>query len=97
MGGRGGPGCGLRRSAGGGCGPPTVCALLCVRHAPPPPPLRAPASKDGDHLTLLNAYRLFAGVSKREQVAWCRENFLNVRSLRKALDIGAQASSAIWY
>jgi len=43
---------------------------------------------DGDHLTLLNVYHAFK--QKNEDQNWCKENFLNYRSLKSAGDIRNQ-------
>jgi len=43
---------------------------------------------DGDHLTFLNVYHAFK--QKGESQDWCRENFLNFRSLKSATDIRNQ-------
>ena len=56
------------------------------------------ASHEGDHLTLINVYRASnellekkseVGKEKREKILrkWCKENFINSRSLRHARDI----------
>eukprot|EP00200_Dunaliella_tertiolecta_P009980 CAMPEP_0202383708 /NCGR_PEP_ID=MMETSP1127-20130417/50795_1 /ASSEMBLY_ACC=CAM_ASM_000462 /TAXON_ID=3047 /ORGANISM="Dunaliella tertiolecta, Strain CCMP1320" /LENGTH=702 /DNA_ID=CAMNT_0048983277 /DNA_START=50 /DNA_END=2155 /DNA_ORIENTATION=- len=47
-------------------------------------------SKDGDHLTLLAVARAFAELSPKQQTSWCHDNFINIRSLRKAQDIYQQ-------
>eukprot|EP00887_Chlorella_sp_A99_P005931 scaffold29.g5931.t1 len=44
----------------------------------------------GDHLTFLNVFRAFRAVGRKAQARWCRDNFVNVRSLRKAGDIYEQ-------
>jgi ATP-dependent RNA helicase DHX8/PRP22 len=44
----------------------------------------------GDHATLLAAYRGWAAAAPRERGRWCRDNFLNVRALRRAGDVAAQ-------
>jgi HrpA-like RNA helicase len=49
------------------------------------------ASRQGDHVTLLTIFRRFAGQPRKQAAAWCREGFLNHRSLSKARDIYAQA------
>ena len=46
--------------------------------------------RDGDHLTLLNVMRAFVEVPRKERGAWCNDNFLNARSLNKAVDISDQ-------
>jgi len=43
---------------------------------------------DGDHLTMLNVYHAFK--QKNESQEWCRENYLNYRSLKSAGDIRKQ-------
>lgn len=40
---------------------------------------------DGDHLTMLNAYNAYK--QKRENSEWCKNNFLNARSLKSADDV----------
>ena len=56
------------------------------------------ASPDGDHLTLVNVYRAFSEFSeKRSDLSkekheksirkWCKDNFINSRSLKHARDI----------
>ena len=52
-------------------------------------------NKDGDHLTMLNVVRAFIQVPRKERVAWCSDNFLNVRSLSKAVDICEQLQSQL--
>lgn len=46
------------------------------------------AHPDGDHLTMLNAYHAFK--SQTEPTAWCRENYLNHRSLSSCDNVRAQ-------
>ncbi len=48
----------------------------------------------GDHFTLLNVYRSYceAGRNKKEKTKWCKKNFLNSRSLKKAVNIRRQLS-----
>ncbi|KAE8724598.1 hypothetical protein F3Y22_tig00010263pilonHSYRG00160 [Hibiscus syriacus] len=60
------------------------------------------ASSEGDHLTLINVHRTSiellekrkseAGKEKPEKILrkWCKENFINSRSLRHARDIHSQ-------
>ncbi|XP_061991461.1 pre-mRNA-splicing factor ATP-dependent RNA helicase DEAH10 isoform X2 [Rosa rugosa] len=59
------------------------------------------ASPDGDHLTLVNVYRAFNEFSeKRSDLSkekhekslrkWCKDNFINSRSLKHARDIHSQ-------
>ena len=57
------------------------------------------SSPEGDHLTLINVYRastefmekrnLSFGKEKADKILrkWCKENFINSRSLRHARDI----------
>ncbi|PIN16752.1 DEAH-box RNA helicase [Handroanthus impetiginosus] len=64
--------------------------------------LRSFSSPEGDHLTLLNVYRaseeffekskLVSGNEKAEKNLrkWCKENFINSRSLKHARDIHSQ-------
>lgn len=49
------------------------------------------AHKDGDHLTLLNVYYEF--IENGEDAKWCRENFLNYRSLVSAKNVRNQLKS----
>jgi len=44
--------------------------------------------KDGDHITMLNAFNLFK--QKELDQSWCIENFLNYRSLKTANDVRNQ-------
>ena len=44
--------------------------------------------KDGDHLTLLNAY--YAYKENGEDAKWCYDNYLNIRSLRQADNVRSQ-------
>lgn len=43
---------------------------------------------DGDHLTLLNVYHAFK--QNHEDVQWCYDNFLNLRSLKQADNVRQQ-------
>lgn len=45
-------------------------------------------STSGDHITLLNIYRMFSTVTQKKQ--WCHENFLNVRNLQYASSVRSQ-------
>lgn len=48
-------------------------------------------SRDGDHLTLVNVYRAFcAEEGKMRRVSFCKDNFLNLRTLSAAESIAAQ-------
>lgn len=47
-------------------------------------------SREGDHLTLLNVFRAYQDVDRKEKVRWCRDNFLSARALRKASDVYEQ-------
>ncbi|KAK9904219.1 hypothetical protein WJX75_007114 [Coccomyxa subellipsoidea] len=44
----------------------------------------------GDHITLLNVLTSYVKVKKNERGRWCGERLLNVRSMRKALEIRSQ-------
>lgn len=45
----------------------------------------------GDHLTLLNVYNSW--MENSESAQWCTENFIQIRSLRRARDIKEQLSN----
>ena len=47
------------------------------------------AVEEGDHLTLLNVYQAFVTKGRKES-KWCRENFLNFKSMTQAVSIRAQ-------
>ncbi|OJD11760.1 hypothetical protein AJ78_07533 [Emergomyces pasteurianus Ep9510] len=47
------------------------------------------AVDEGDHLTYLNVYQAFVTRGKKES-KWCRDNYLNYRSMLKAVSIRAQ-------
>ncbi|GLI64295.1 hypothetical protein VaNZ11_007516 [Volvox africanus] len=50
-------------------------------------------SREGDHLTLLNVFRGFRELPKesnKARTAWCSDNFINIRAMRKAEDIYEQ-------
>ena len=47
------------------------------------------AVEEGDHLTLLNVYQAFVTKGKKES-KWCRDNFLNFKSMTRAMSIRAQ-------
>jgi len=49
------------------------------------------ASPDGDHLTLLAVWAAYNKV--KGDVGWCRENFINIRSMRKVADIRKQLTT----
>ena len=62
---------------------------------------------EGDHITLVNVLRAYmeeaekhgnGTTSKKSIYKWCRENFVNDRSLRRAIDIYryAQGSANLW-
>lgn len=51
--------------------------------------------QDGDHLTLLNLYHAFIAMSESPDVdinKWCRDNYVNIRSLRTAVSVRDQIS-----
>ena len=47
------------------------------------------AAEEGDHLTLLNVYQAFVTRGKKDS-KWCRENFLNFKSMTRAVSTRAQ-------
>ncbi|OCL12442.1 pre-mRNA-splicing factor [Glonium stellatum] len=47
------------------------------------------AAEEGDHLTLLNVYLAFITKGKKE-AKWCRDNYLNFKSMSKAVSIRNQ-------
>ena len=47
------------------------------------------AAEEGDHLTLLNVYQAFI-TKGRKEARWCRDNFLNFKSMTKAVSIRNQ-------
>ncbi len=47
------------------------------------------AVDEGDHLTLLNVYQAFVSKGKKDS-KWCRDNFLNYKSMTRAVSIRAQ-------
>lgn len=47
------------------------------------------AAEEGDHMTLLNVYQAFVTKGRRE-TKWCRDNFLNFKSMTRAVSIRAQ-------
>ena len=47
------------------------------------------AAEEGDHLTLLNVYQAFV-TKGRKDAKWCRDNFLNYKSMTRAVSIRAQ-------
>lgn len=47
------------------------------------------AAEEGDHLTLLNVYQAFVTKGKKES-KWCRDNYLNYKSMLRAVSIRAQ-------
>ena len=47
------------------------------------------AVEEGDHLTLLNVYQAFVTKGRKEP-KWCRDNFLNYKSMLRAVSIRAQ-------
>ena len=47
------------------------------------------AAEEGDHLTLLNVYQTFV-TKGRKDPKWCRDNFLNYKSMTRATSIRAQ-------
>lgn len=47
------------------------------------------AAEEGDHLTLLNVYQAFVTKGKKDS-KWCRDNYLNFKSMIRAVSIRAQ-------
>ena len=47
-------------------------------------------SYDGDHVTLLNVFRLYRDVGRKERRKWASDCFVNDRALRRALDVHEQ-------
>lgn len=47
------------------------------------------AAEEGDHLTLLNVYQAFVTQGKKDS-KWCRGNYLNFKSMVRAVSIRAQ-------
>ena len=47
------------------------------------------AAEEGDHLTLLNVYQAFVTKGKKDP-KWCRDNYLNYKSMTKAVSVRAQ-------
>jgi len=47
------------------------------------------AAEEGDHLTLLNVYQAFV-TKGRKEARWCRDNFLNFKSMTRAVSIRNQ-------
>lgn len=52
-------------------------------------------SRDGDHLTLLAAFRAYQQVSQKGQKRWCIENFVNERAMKRAVDIHRQLTAQL--
>ena len=47
------------------------------------------AAEEGDHLTLLNVYQAFVTKGRKES-KWCRDNYLNYKSMIRAVSVRAQ-------
>ena len=47
------------------------------------------AAEEGDHLTLLNVYQTFVTKGRKES-KWCRDNYLNYKSMTRAVSVRAQ-------
>ncbi|KAL2050158.1 hypothetical protein ABVK25_009519 [Lepraria finkii] len=47
------------------------------------------AAEEGDHFTLLNVYQTFVTKGRKDS-KWCRDNFLNFKSMTRAVSIRAQ-------
>ena len=46
--------------------------------------------KTGDHLTLLNIFRVYEGIPENERPRWCTTNFIDSRAIKTALDVRKQ-------
>jgi ATP-dependent RNA helicase DHX33 len=46
--------------------------------------------RTGDHMMLLNILRAYEDVEVEDRKAWCKDNFINVRSLNQVLDTRKQ-------
>ena len=47
------------------------------------------AAEEGDHITLLNVYESFVTKGRKDS-KWCRDNFLNYKSMSRAVSVRAQ-------
>ena len=47
------------------------------------------AAEEGDHLTLLNVYQAFVTKGRKDS-KWCRDNYLNYKSMTRAVSVRAQ-------
>ena len=47
------------------------------------------ATEEGDHLTLLNVYQAFVTKGRKDS-KWCRDNYLNYKSMTRAVSVRAQ-------
>jgi ATP-dependent RNA helicase DDX35 len=52
------------------------------------------AVEEGDHLTLLNVYQAFV-TKGRKDPKWCRDNYLNFKSMARAVSIRAQLKRSL--
>lgn len=69
--------------------------------------LKSFSSREGDHITLLNVYRASIELLEKSKLTnsmdkaeknlrkWCKENFINSRSLRHARDIHSQIKKSV--
>jgi len=85
----------------------TIIALLQVQHVfntPSGRKMQADKAKlkftciEGDHLTLLNVYKTFINKYNRNKKGvanWCQNNYLNYKSLLRAMQIREQLSSIL--
>ena len=85
----------------------SIIAMLQVQHVfSTPSGHRGSADKaklkftciEGDHLTLLNVYKTFARKLAKKQKnlpQWCQNNYLNYKSLTRAVQIRAQLSTLL--
>jgi pre-mRNA-splicing factor ATP-dependent RNA helicase DHX15/PRP43 len=49
----------------------------------------------GDHLTLLNVYNAYKSVGERNVTKWCKDNFINARSLKSAESVRRQLENTM--
>ena len=49
----------------------------------------------GDHQTLLTTFSLWKSIPKQQKKQWCKDNFISMRALSKAMDIYKQLSGQL--
>ena len=71
------------------CG--TVCDLRCRAKREEAAAARAHyTSLEGDHITLLNVFRIYRDMRAKDRREWASGSFLSDRALRRGLDIHDQ-------